>query len=218
MKITIPEIIAVLVFFSSCKVTEENIAGTYRLKQYPKTRLILNSDKTFEFTKNLPKPGVTVFPDSTDLNFRTTGSWQMNKKNKLLLNSFPERPTDHPVAITDTLTRNTSISSISFWDAYDDPAPIRFIKFPNNRIKLRFGNSIYFFTEDFNKKDMLEFHFYGYSPYTWPGRSYNNDNNNHYKITLNEPDRQGFFKNVIFTVKRNKIISTRSRFTLIKAK
>jgi hypothetical protein len=207
-----------LLILSSCKITEQNIVGTYRLKKAPKTKLVLKADKTFEFVKNLPKPGIEVFPDSTDLNFRTTGSWQLDNKVQLVLNSFPYKSLGRTWDRSTTIKKETSITSLSFWDFYDDPAPIRFIKFPNDRIKFRLGNSISFFAGDFNKGDTLEFHFYGYRPYIWPDMADNNENNNQYKIILNEQNRQGFFKDVIFIVKRKKIVSTLSRFTLIKTK
>jgi hypothetical protein len=79
-----------LILLSSCNVTEENIVGTYYLKESPKTRLVLKKDKTFMFVKNFSKPGIEVFPDSIDRNFRTTGNWQLNKK-QLVINSFQNK-------------------------------------------------------------------------------------------------------------------------------
>lgn len=207
-----------LLFFTSCKITEENIVGTYRLKDYPKTKLTLSKDKIFEFVKNLPKPAIEVFPDSTDLNFRTTGNWQLNRKSQLILNSFSDKSLGRVFDLTTVKTNDTSMTSFSFWDFYDDPVPIRFIKFPDDRIKFRLGNSISFFAADFNKTDKLEFHFYGFKPYIWPDMINDDMGNNHYKIILNEQNRQGFFKNVFFLAKRKKLISADNKFSLRKSK
>jgi hypothetical protein len=209
-------IVCFSVILCACRVTEKNIVGVYRLKKAPKTKLVLKADKTFEFVKNLPGPGLEVFPDSTGLNFKTSGNWQLDKKGQLLLNSFPDKSPDTAPDWPITITRNTEITSISFWDDYNDPAPIRFIKFPDDRIKFRLGNSISFFAGDFNKTDTLEFHFYGYGPYTWRYMTNTGESNNHYKIILNEEDRQGFFKDVAFPVKRKKIGCPLSHLSLIK--
>jgi len=205
-----------LLLLSSCKVTEENIVGTYYLKESPKTKLILKKDKTFEFIKNFLKPGIGVFPDSTDRNFKTTGNWQLNKK-KLILNSFRKNSSDQTFTWSVIVAKDSSITSLSFWDVYNDPVPIRFIKFPDDRIKFHLNNSISFFASDFNKTDTLEFHFYGYRPYTWPNMQYTYESNSHLKIILNEESRTGLFKDIGFIAKRKKLISTSKHFSLKKS-
>jgi hypothetical protein len=206
-----------LLLFSSCKVTEENIVGTYYLKESPKTKLVLNKDKTFVFVKNFSKPGIEVFPDSTDRNFRTTGNWQLNEKKQLILNSFPNKYVGQAWTWSVIAAKDTSITSLSFWDIYDEPVPIRFIKFPNDRIKFHLNNSISFFANDFNKIDTLEFHFYGYRPYTWPNMQYNYESNNHLKIILNEEPRVGVFKDIVFLAQRKKLIDANKQFSLKKS-
>ena len=79
-------VLAFLLFLVSCQLTEKSMAGTYRLSPDSQTRLTLHSDKTFEFVKNFNSPGPVFFPDSTELNFRTIGKWQLVEK-KLVLNS-----------------------------------------------------------------------------------------------------------------------------------
>ena len=206
-----------LLLFSSCKVTEENIVGTYFLKESPKTKLVLKPDKTFEFIKSFSKPGIEVFPDSTERNFRATGNWQLNEKKQLILNSYPDKYIGQTWVYKVVATKDSSITSLSFWDSYDDPVPIRFIKFPNDRIKFHLNNSISFFANDFNKTDTLEFHFYGYRPYTWPNMQYNYASNNHLKIILNEEPRTGVFKDIVFIAKRKRLISTNKHFSLRKS-
>ena len=204
--------------FSSCKVAEETIAGIYYFKKFPKTKLVLKKDKTFEFVKNFSRPGIEIFGDSSDLNFRTTGTWQLNEKKQLVLNSFTNKSTGRVFTRSVIMAKDSNITSISFWDFYDDPVPIRFMKFSDDRIKFHLGNSISFFAPDFNEKDTMEFHFYGYKPYTWPDPGYNNADNNRYKIILNEENRQGFFKDVIFIAKRKKLIGPDKHFNLKKTR
>lgn len=213
-------ILTFLLFFLtvSCKVTENNITGTYRLKEVPKTKLLLHKDNTFSFTKNFAQPGPAFFPDSTEMNFQTAGSWQLTKKGLLLLNSFPAA-TGNNDTITDSVQYNTSITSFSFWDSYGDPVPIRFIKFLPAKIKFHRGNSISFFIEDFNPKDTMEFHFYGYAPVKWPGTTPRDQlQNNTHRITLYEPLRPGYLSNITLTAGRKKLVSADKSFALVKSK
>lgn len=214
-------ILTFLLFFLtvSCRVTEKNIAGTYTLKDVPKTKLLLHKDNTFSFTKNFAQPGPAFFPDSTEMNFQTAGSWELTKKGTLLLNSFPATIAVKDHTIADSVQYNTSITSFSFWDRYGDPVPIRFIKFLPTKIKFHRGNSISFFIEDFNPKDTMEFHFYGYAPMKWPGATpQDQQQNNTHRITLYEPVRPGYLINVTLTADRKKLVSTDKSFALVKSK
>lgn len=203
----------------SCKVTEKNITGTYRLKDVPKTKLVLHKNNTFSFTKNFAQPGPAFFPDSTEMNFQTTGHWQLTKNGLLLLNSFPAMSTGNHAAMADSVQYNSSITSFSFWDSYGDPVPIRFIKFLPAKIKFHRGNSISFFIEDFNPRDTMEFHFYGYAPVKWPGITpQDQQQNNTHRITLYEPVRPGYLTNIPLTADRKKLVSADKSFALVKSK
>ncbi len=206
-----------LTLFCSCKLTEQNLAGTYRLKGPSKTKLVLNKDKTFEFVKNFSEPGPVFFPDSNELNFRTTGHWQLDHNNQLILNSFPASSMVFAKEASDSITRNADITSFSFWDQYGDPIAIRFIRFPENRTKLHKSNVISFFAEDFVRTDTLEFHFYGYMPYRWISTRSETTSNSRHKITLYEQNRQGYFSNVIFVTDRKKITAPDKSFSLFKS-
>ena len=199
----------------SCKVTDRNIVGTYRLKTESRTKLVLHDDKTFEFVKNFQEPGPLFFPDSTDLNYHTSGKWDLNN-GQLILNSFTGESGEFARQAVDSVTAKTDITSFSFWNQYGDPVPIRLIRFPANRTKLHKSNVISFFAEDFVDRDTLEFHFYGYLPYRWlssPGASVSNSQ---HRITLYEQTRKGFFQNVVLTAERNKLVSPDKAFSLYK--
>jgi hypothetical protein len=202
--------------FYSCKVNEKNIAGTYRLKGPSRTKLVLHTNKTFEFVKNFAEPGPLFFPDSTEMNYRTTGNWQLSKNGALILNSFPgAAPLTEPAA--DSILTNTSLTSFSFWNKYGDPVSIRFMKFPPDKIKLYKANIVSFFAEDFSKNDTLEFHFYGYPPVKWPGsfKQPGSGNISHH-VTLYEEDRHAIFKNVVLQADRKKLLAADKSFALYK--
>lgn len=46
---------------TSCKVTEKDIIGYYKLNRLPKTKLKINSDKIFEFFKSNRNPHLYPF-------------------------------------------------------------------------------------------------------------------------------------------------------------
>jgi len=215
MKVLLPFLLLIIICYS-CKVSENNIVGTYRLRTSSKTMLVLKKDKTFEFVKNFSEPGPLFFPDSTELNYRTTGNWHWNN-GQLTLNSFPPTtPTFTEKAIV-VVTAHTDITSFSFWDQYGDPVPIRLIKFPANRTKLHKGNVISFFAQDFGNTDTLEFHFYGYAPYQWINPPNEAGVNNQHRITLFEQNRQGYFNNVVLNGEKNKLNSPDRSFSLFKS-
>ncbi len=204
--------LSILLF--SCKVSEKNIAGTYRLNQPSRTQLVLKNDKTFEFVKNFSEPGPVFFPDSTEFNYRTSGNWTLSPNGSLILNSFTgQQPALKQPA--DSILNNPAMTSFSFWNEYGDPVNIRFMKFPPDKIKLYKANSISFFAEDFDKKDTLEFHFYGYAPVKWPG-NFSAASNGSHSVTLFEEQRHGFFKNVALKAQRKKLLAADKSFALYK--
>jgi hypothetical protein len=213
MRIAFP-LVALILF--GCKVSEKNLAGTYRLKGVSQTRLVLRDDKTFEFVKCFSAPGPVFFPDSTELNFNAKGNWHMNA-GKLVLNSNGNETLVKPVPEKDSITPNTTITSFSFWNEYGEAVPIRVMKFPQDKIKLYKANTISFFAGDFGRTDTLEFHFYGYRPVKWPGSFPRQmaDNYSHH-ITLYEEERIGFFKDLALEVRPGKLLSTDRSFALYK--
>lgn len=191
---------------TSCHSSRNAVVGTYSLQTSPRTYLKLIDNGRFEFVKNLSEPGPAFFPDSLELNFKTSGTWRLEKGRKLVLNSdLSEKKTP---GFSDTATINPSLTSFSFYNEYGDPVAIRFMKFPPNKIKLYKGNSISFFSGDLTAADSLEFHFYGFRPVSWPADFANKDTANHsHTITLYQDNRPGFFKAQVFYIRKNKIIS-----------
>jgi hypothetical protein len=217
MKVFISAILFMLLVIS-CTVTEKNMSGIYRLHSPSRSMLVLHEDHRFEFVKNFAQPGPAFFPDSTELNFRTAGNWQRDQRGLLLLNSFTGNHENAEEQVRDSVTRNTDISSYSFWDQYGDPLPIRLIRFPANRAKLHKSNIVSFFAEDFAAWDTIEFHFYGYRPYRWIITPAERMNNHQHRITLYEPFRAGYFKDKALVPGRKKITDPEKSFALYKSR
>jgi hypothetical protein len=202
----------------SCSVTEQKLAGVYKLKGGSRTQLVLKRDKTFEFVKNFSEPGPVFLPDSTEMNFRTAGNWVLDNKKQVVLNSFGNGKNAIPVREKDSIIANTTITSFSFWNSYGDPVSIRFMKFPTDKIKLYKANTISFFSGDFGKTDTLEFHFYGYAPIKWPGQFHQMADNASHRVTLFEEERPGYFSQLTLSTKGKKLISSDKSFALYKTK
>ena len=198
---------------TSCGTVRNTLPATYCLKSSTRTHLVLEKNGGFEFVKNLTEPGPAFFPDSLELNFKTSGTWRLEKGRTLVLNSdLSEKKTP---GFSDTATINPSLTSFSFYNEYGDPVAIRFMKFPPNKIKLYKGNSISFFAGDLTAADSLEFHFYGYPPVNWPADFVNKDTANHsHTITLYQDNRPGFFKDQVFYIRKDKIITRDRNITL----
>jgi len=165
-----------LFVLASCKVDEKTIPGNYLPKGSRNVEFIFNENKTFDL-------GMTT--SATHYAFRTaqaTGIWKL-ENNRLKLME-PKTP-----FIDDSITRFTNISCFNFWDNNGDPVSIRYIRVPPEKLKPHFGNSLYFFSQDFKPTDTLTFYFDGFPPFKFPGSVPSTIGNNMHKITMLEPNR-----------------------------
>ena len=72
----------------ACKVSQQRVPGTYRLRNQPGTHLVLRKDGSFAFAKIFSRPGKTIFGDSTQENFCSSGTWKYNQ-HRLILTGDP---------------------------------------------------------------------------------------------------------------------------------
>src|SRR5882757_8611513 len=79
--------IIILSMALSCKLTEKDFSGKYALREFPKTTLQINPDKTFEFVKNNPNPYLHPFDHPTENYFITKGAWEKREGNVIALTS-----------------------------------------------------------------------------------------------------------------------------------
>jgi hypothetical protein len=210
MKFIIPGIAFFCLTLPSCRVAEENIAGIYLPQTGERTRLILKEDKTFEFALLNPATDTLLFHQQVKMNFFTTGVWQYENK-KLVLKSAVTGESNLTTGINDSITHFTNISSFNFWTRFGDPVSIRYILLPPSRPKPHFGNSLYYFAQDFKETDTLKFYFDGYPPFIFPGSVPSTIGNNMHKVVLQEPYLAAAFADLDFTVKKNKLICSSGR-------
>ena len=197
-----------IISISSCKVTEKDIIGMYKLDEFPKTTLKLNSDKTFEFSKNNRNPYLHPFDHENEYFADTKGTWQTIDKRTISLTSQSDTLV-YPLASFQTFpARDKQFSNFTFYDKYSDTIKILYVQYSNGSSVAAFHSSMDYFTEDMTKRDTLQFHFYGYRPYTLiSGQKTNQD----YKITLNPYFQPNFFRGTEFRIKWKKLIDIKRK-------
>jgi hypothetical protein len=169
--------IVIFLFLISCRPTD--ITGFYQLKKLPKTYIRLKSDSTFGFALIRPNPYLHPFDHPEQDYFVTRGNWTL-KNNTLIMNSFAERdsviaPTvisnirydSIPGALRSCRMPPDSVSLFAFRDIYDDPVKILYGKFPDGTRQSMLHRSMEEFTWSPEQSDTVEFHFFGYKPYTF---------------------------------------------------
>lgn len=200
---------------SSCKVTEKDIIGMYQLHQFPKTTLKINADNTFEFSKNNPNPYLHPFDHPDEYYADTKGNWQTLNKKTIVLTSQSDTLVYPLVSIQANPARDKNWSHFTFFDTYGDTVKILYVQYIDSSISAQMHRSMDYFSEDLTKRDTLEFHFYGYRPYTLiSGQKANQD----YSIILKPGFQPNFFKGTEFRIKRKQLIDIKrkGRFRLKK--
>jgi hypothetical protein len=193
-----------LLSIASCKVKEKMIPGNYLPKGSNDVEFIFNENRTFDL-------GITT--SATHYSFpspQATGIWQL-ENNRLKLMQ-PKSP-----FIDDSITRFTNISCLNFWDNNGDPISIRYILVPPERLKPHFGNSLYFFSQDFKSTDTLTFYFDGFPPFKFPGSVPSTIGNNMHKITMLEPNRHQL-PEIEFIVRKKGLFLLPKKIRYIKKK
>jgi len=190
-------------FISSCKVTEKDIPGSYKLDRFPKTTLKINADKTFEFIKNNPNPYLHPFDHSDEYFSITKGKWAIRDDQTISLTSQSDTLVYPLVTVQSSPARDKEWSYFAFVDTYGDTIKILYVQYTDNSIKAALHRSMDYCMEDLIKRDTLEFHFYGYRPFTFiSGQKMNQD----YTVTLKPAFQPNFFIETAFRVKRDQLI------------
>ena len=156
------------------------LVGVYQLKYYPKTSINLKEDSTFEFVKINRNPYLHPFDHPDEDYFITRGTWKVNER-QLILNSdhvpdslfTPEVMSSEIINDPSDSIRKCSI--FTFYDIFDDTVNVLYAKFPNGSALYRLHRSMEFVEwpiepgpfDQFTHSDTIEFHFYGYAPYTF---------------------------------------------------
>lgn len=193
---------------SSCKVTEKDIIGSYRLDKFPKTTLKINADQTFEFSKNNKNPYLLPFDHPDEYYFDTKGTWQTVDKKIISLTSQSDTLIYPLVSLKTKPVRDKAWSYFTFYDTYGDTVKILYVQYNDSSIAAEMHRSMDYFTEDLTKRDTLEFHFYGYRPYVFIGGQ---NTNQDYNITLKPTFQPNFFNDTKFRIKRNQIVDIKRK-------
>lgn len=205
--------IAILLFVSSCKLTEKDILGVYKLEGFPKTTLKINADKTFEFSKNKRNPYLHPFDHPDQYYYDTKGSWQTISKKVISLTSQTDTIVYPLVQIKTSPAKDSGFSNITFYDKYGDTVRILYVQLSDSSTVGRLHGTMPCFSKDLTASDTFEFHFYGYRPYIFiSGRKINQD----YDITLKPEFQPGFFGGSPFAIKRKKIIDIKRKGKFLK--
>lgn len=202
--------------FYSCKVTEKDIVGFYKLDRFPKTRLKINSDKTFEFSKNNKNPYLHPFDHPDEYYADTKGTWQWVDNKVISLTSQSDTLIYPLASVVAQPARDSKWSYFTFYDTYGDTVKVLYVQYNDSTISASMHRSMDYFTEDMTKRDTLEFHFYGYRPYTFiSGQKINKD----YRITLKPIFQPNFFKAIEFRIKSKQLIDIKrkGKFRLTKS-
>lgn len=206
-------IIVLMGLVPACRISEKSMTGTYFPDKNQFSRLILKDDKTFELALLNPATDSLFLPGNSSGNFFTTGLWSLENKKLILTCSSASSPVK---GVQDSIARFTNISSFNFWNRFGDPVSIRYIVLPPAKPKPHYGNSLFYFAQDFKQTDTLRFYFDGFPRFDFPGSISPAIGNNIHKITLSEPYRANAYKELGFLVKRNKLIYISNKTILHK--
>lgn len=209
------KLLILVVFFTSCKVTETSFVGLYSMEKVPKTSFTFNSDKTFSFTRINPNPYLHPFDHTDEYHFTTKGNWSFVSKNIIELVSQVDTIIYPLTIVNKSHPENDSTSKFNFIDVYGDKVKILYVQKTDGSIVAALHRSIDFFSCNIKKEDTLEFHFYGYPPLKVSGRQQENAT---YVITLKPFFRPNFFFRRQFKVSKNKIQDTRVGIIFKKTK
>lgn len=204
-----------LLFLSSCKVTETNFIGSYSMDKVPKTTFTFNSDKTFSFTRINSNPYLHPFDHTDEYHITTRGKWHFVTKNVIEIVSQVDTII-YPLINIDTLKpKIDSTSQFNFYDVYGDPVKILYVQKSDSSVVYALHRSMDYFSSNLRKENTLEFHFYGYLPF-----KFSNDikENNDYKITLRPFFKPMFFFRKQFIVSKGKILDSRNSIKFRKTK
>ena len=204
-----------ILIFTSCKVTEKDAVGSLKLDKFPKTTLKINTDHTFEFVKNNPNPYLHPFDHTNQYYSITKGNWKTIDKKTISLTSQSDTLVYPLVIVRTQPPRDKEWSYFSFYDADGDTVKILYVQYTDNSIKAALHRSMDYCMEDLTKRDTLEFHFYGYRPYTLiRGQKKNQD----YSITLKPAFQPNFFSETEFRIKRHHLIDIKRHGKFKKTK
>jgi hypothetical protein len=178
-----------LLLLTACRVSSP--AGTYRCRRPGAGTLVLDSAYNFHLYYAPSPDGMVFGRDTLRSVLQSSGTWTA-KGRDIILQSHP-LPAPLP-RFEDSLGMFTNISSFTFVDPSGEPVPVHHIVFYPDKLKPHYGNSLFFFAQDFAATDTLTFFFNGYPPFRYPGDVRYIRADNMHKITLYPEQRTDLFR------------------------
>ncbi len=188
--IWIPVLLFPLLFFYACRSQNRTVFGAYYLQTDKSTTLHLKEDSSFVYK--------TMRLDSFFVN---SGTYHSTPKG-IELSSLPQ---EQYTSFSDSVSFFTGITSFSFWDSEGNSIDIRRIQINNSPSKAHYGNSLYYFEEDFKQADTIRFFFHGYGSISYPGDIKKISGNNAHRVTLYAACLPVLYQHTLFTARRNKL-------------
>lgn len=127
--------------------------GLYQLDRFPKTTLKINSDRTFEFSKNNRNPYVHPFDHPDEYHWNTKGTWQLVDKRTISLTSQSDTLIYPLVTVEKLPARDDKWSYFTFYDTYGDTVKVLYVQYTDSSISAAMHRSMDYFTEDLTKRD-----------------------------------------------------------------
>jgi len=209
-------VLLLVLFVTSCKITRDDMVGTFVYKKTPTIRLRTFKDSTFEFIKITKNPYLHPFEHPDEYFLITAGYWKYNSSKDLILNSEANfRYTYKSPRVTARPPADSKDSHFVFNDLYRNRVNIVYVELEDKSIVMIFHQSMKDFSFDLSKSDTLKFYFYGYPPYTFINDKKPPSN---YEITLFPNLNPNYFNKRKFKIHKNKIVdeSNKASFKHIK--
>ncbi len=207
----LPLVLIFLLF--SCRLSYQDICGTYELKNFPKSTLVINSDDTFVFTQNYLSPYQHPFPHHDEYYFRTMGNW-IAVPRLIKLTGTKDRIDYSNVNILSTEPSINEQSNFKFVDEYGDTVPILSVQYSDSTSVSVLHHTMDDFDEDLRKRDSLQFIFFGYQPWTF---IHGEQKNNNYTIEILPAFRSNEIDSLYLKLRKNVIGSKKLKYRRKKA-
>ena len=174
----------------------------YSLKNFPNTTIQLKKDGTFKFYSFHPNPYLHPFDHPDEYYFYTSGNWYLSHFKEIYLTSYSDSLEYSLYKIAEVEPKNDTLSYYTFFNKFEDTIPILYVQYPDSSVTMRLHGTMPNYWEDFQKADSIEFHFYGYPPFTAIKEWHTNKD---FNITLIPIYLPGYFDQSIFRYRRNRL-------------
>ncbi|OIQ97503.1 hypothetical protein GALL_205130 [mine drainage metagenome] len=204
-------IILLLFLFASCKLSEKNIIGVYKLPEhYAKTELAIYSNNKFTFLRNNSIQALL----KNENYISTCGIWAKEKGNKIILQSISDSAKHLLFKIQEDVAKESNISCFTFFDTFGDTVDIS-AYYRNKECLGKVHGRQPSIKISISKGDSLNFYFTGYKQWDFLK---DNKRNLDYRITLFPEFNSEYFNQTEFLIKHKALIDKKNKIKYKKNK